>query len=138
MAARGLVKRFGATVAADRIDQQEGGAQRHGVSALQVHRFTTLFQKCSTMAEVLPQPLAPSRVRNSPSRMSRSAGTPADTVQKLQAAITAALADPRLRQALEPTGLEFIGSSSAEFGAFLKSEAARYGEAIRISGAKAE
>lgn len=66
------------------------------------------------------------------------AGTPADTVQKLQAAITAALADPRLRQALEPTGLEFIGSSSTEFAAFLKSEAARYGEAIRLSGTKVE
>lgn len=66
------------------------------------------------------------------------AGTPADAVQKLQAAITAALADPRLRQALEPTGLEFIGSSSTEFAAFLKSEAARYGEAIRLSGTKVE
>lgn len=66
------------------------------------------------------------------------AGTPADVVQKLQAAITAALADPKLRQALEPTGLEFIGGSSAEFAAFLKSEATRYGEAIRISGTKAE
>ncbi|HYD76283.1 tripartite tricarboxylate transporter substrate binding protein [Ramlibacter sp.] len=65
-------------------------------------------------------------------------GTPADAVQKLQAAITAALADPKLRQALEPTGLEFIGSSSAEFADFLKSESARYGEAIRISGTKAQ
>lgn len=66
------------------------------------------------------------------------AGTPPETVQKLQSAIVAALADPKLRQALEPTGLDFAGTSSAEFGAFLKSEAARYGEAIRFSGAKAD
>ncbi len=66
------------------------------------------------------------------------AGTPRETVQKLQAAVAAALADPKLRQALEPTGLEFIGSGSAAFGDFMKSEAARYGEAIRISGAKSD
>jgi tripartite-type tricarboxylate transporter receptor subunit TctC len=65
-------------------------------------------------------------------------GTPPEAVHKLQAAITAALADPKLRQALEPTGLDLIGSSSPAFGEFLKTESARYAEAIRISGAKTD
>jgi tripartite-type tricarboxylate transporter receptor subunit TctC len=64
------------------------------------------------------------------------AGTPPETVQALQAAIAAALADPKLRQALEPAGLDFVGGPPAAFGEFLRSEAARYGEAIRASGAK--
>ncbi|WBY00232.1 tripartite tricarboxylate transporter substrate binding protein [Ramlibacter tataouinensis] len=64
------------------------------------------------------------------------AGTPPDAVQKLQAAIATAMADPRLRQVLEPTGLDIVGNSAADFGAFLQAESARYGEAIRISGAR--
>ncbi len=65
-------------------------------------------------------------------------GAPAEVTQRLGAAVNAALADPALRTRLEPTGLDLHGGSSSEFGAFLRREAARYGEAIRASGVRIE
>lgn len=64
------------------------------------------------------------------------AGTPAEDIKKLQAAISHALSDPKLRQLLEPAGLDIVAGSSAEFGSYLNTEASRYGDAIRASGTK--
>lgn len=65
-------------------------------------------------------------------------GTPADAVQRLGAAVNAALREPGLRARLEPTGLDLLGGTPAEFGEFLRRESARYAEAIRVSGARIE
>jgi len=46
-------------------------------------------------------------------RVVMKAGTPPETVHKLQVAIAPAVASPGLRQGVQPTGPGFIGSGSA-------------------------
>ena len=63
-------------------------------------------------------------------------GTPPEILDTLNRAINAALADPKIQARfaeLDATALVF---SRPEFGAFLEKEAARWGEAVRRSGAK--
>ncbi|MGJ7530601.1 Bug family tripartite tricarboxylate transporter substrate binding protein [Variovorax sp. GB1P17] len=64
------------------------------------------------------------------------AGTGPPVVQALNEAINAALRDPEVVAALQGAGLDVIGGSSAELAEHLEREAKRYGEAIRVSGAK--
>lgn len=65
-------------------------------------------------------------------------GTPADAVSRLNAAFVAALRDPAVKEKLGAIGMETIGSTAAEFGRFMKDESTRYGEAVRISGARVD
>ena len=63
-------------------------------------------------------------------------GTPPEILDALNRAINAALADPKIQARfaeLDATALVF---SRTEFAAFLEKEAARWGEAVRRSGAK--
>ena len=64
------------------------------------------------------------------------AGTPADVVARLNASFVAALAEPGVRDKLAQAGMDPIGSSAAEFGAFMAEESRKYGEAVKFSGAK--
>jgi tripartite-type tricarboxylate transporter receptor subunit TctC len=62
-------------------------------------------------------------------------GTPADRIEKVAAAVSKALADPAVIQALERTGTEVWSTSSpAEFASFLTEERARYGKLIETIG----
>jgi tripartite-type tricarboxylate transporter receptor subunit TctC len=62
-------------------------------------------------------------------------GTPADRIEKVAAAVSKALADPAVIQALERTGTEVWSTSSpAEFATFLTEERARYGKLIETIG----
>ena len=63
-------------------------------------------------------------------------GTPEEAISKLNAAFVAALRDPAVREKLAAMGMDAIGSGAAEFGRFMKDESVRYGEAVRISGAR--
>ncbi|MBV1798506.1 tripartite tricarboxylate transporter substrate binding protein [Siccirubricoccus sp. G192] len=53
-------------------------------------------------------------------------GTPADVVERLNAAANLALRDPEVKQRLATIGLEPRGGTAAQFGAFIASEYARY------------
>lgn len=65
-------------------------------------------------------------------------GLPADITAKLQAETVKALAQPDIRERLATLGFEAIGSTPAEFAAFIEAESARYGQIIRDAKIKAE
>jgi tripartite-type tricarboxylate transporter receptor subunit TctC len=66
------------------------------------------------------------------------AGTPADAVQQMNAAATAALKSDAVQQSIAAMGDEPVGSSVADFTAFVKSEHARWVQIIRAAGIKVE
>ena len=63
-------------------------------------------------------------------------GTPPAQVAALNTAFTAALREPAVREKFAQNGLDIAGTSAAEFGSFMTSEAAKYAEAVKFSGAK--
>jgi tripartite-type tricarboxylate transporter receptor subunit TctC len=66
------------------------------------------------------------------------AATPRAIIDRLQAQIARALADPEVKQKLLAQGLEAHGSSAAEFGRFIDDEGRKWGEVIRKAGLKGE
>ena len=68
--------------------------------------------------------------------MSAPKGTPKDVVDKLNAAVNAALADPAVRQRIEATGGIVVGNSSAEYQQQVKDEFEIYKAAVRAQGLK--
>ncbi|XAH23344.1 tripartite tricarboxylate transporter substrate binding protein [Xylophilus sp. GW821-FHT01B05] len=66
------------------------------------------------------------------------AGTPADVVQKLNQAFNAALARPSTIAKLHEEGTTPRGGTPAALATFMKSEHARWGAAVKASGATAE
>jgi len=65
-------------------------------------------------------------------------GTPAPIVDKFQREVIAALAVPQVKNALTAAGIEIVGSTPAEFGAFLREERDRWAKVIRETGAKVD
>ena len=63
------------------------------------------------------------------------AGTPEPIIHRLNAETLAVLAMPEVREKFASIGMEPLGSSPAEFGAFIRSEIKRLGEVVRASGA---
>ena len=66
------------------------------------------------------------------------AGLPDPVVQRLHAALLAALNDPVVRERLIAFGAEPVGSSPAEFLTFINSELKKWGELVKVSGATAD
>ena len=66
------------------------------------------------------------------------AGTPADRVTRLNAAVTAALATPELRTRLGTFGMDIRGSTPAEAVAFVRAETVKWTNAIRQAGIEPE
>jgi tripartite-type tricarboxylate transporter receptor subunit TctC len=64
--------------------------------------------------------------------------TPAAIVGQLNAATVKILKTQALREQLAGQGIEAASSSSAEFGAYLKSEVAKWGKVIKAAGIKAD
>jgi tripartite-type tricarboxylate transporter receptor subunit TctC len=64
------------------------------------------------------------------------AATPPDVVRHLSADLLKLLAMPDVKQNLASLGLEVSPSTPEAFSAFLKSEMLKWGNAVRISGAK--
>lgn len=64
------------------------------------------------------------------------AGTPAPVVEKLRAALIGALETPEVTQRLQAEGAVPESSTADELGAFIRSEIAKWGRAVKISGAK--
>ena len=66
------------------------------------------------------------------------AGTPADVVASLNAALRKSLASAEVRETLGRQGLTPAGNSPAEFARFIETEIARWEQAVRVSGAKVD
>ncbi len=66
------------------------------------------------------------------------AGTPSDTVARLNAEIVKALADPAVREQLIAQGLTPRGSTAEELGRATRAQLAKYAALIRKAGIKAE
>ena len=64
------------------------------------------------------------------------AGTPKDVVQKLHAAVAAALADPAVRARFVDGDFGIVGSTPEQFAALIKKELVTYGTLIKESGVK--
>jgi tripartite-type tricarboxylate transporter receptor subunit TctC len=66
------------------------------------------------------------------------AGTPKDIVDKVHAALIAAQDSPETQKRLESEGAEVVHMSSEEFGAFMVTEMAKWGQVVKEGGIKAE
>lgn len=67
------------------------------------------------------------------------AGTPPEIVRKLNADISAVLADPEFRAKLASDGSEVVAAGTPdEFAGFVKSETAKWAKVVRDSGARVE
>jgi len=66
------------------------------------------------------------------------AGTPADIVAKLNAEIAKTLARPDFLERLSAEGSQPLGGSPQQFAEFLRAEHAKWGVAVRASGAKVD
>ena len=67
------------------------------------------------------------------------AGTPKETIAKLNAAFATALKQPEVRQQLQAQGLEFASSTTPEqLGGFIQSEVGKWRTVVQKSGAQVE
>lgn len=66
------------------------------------------------------------------------AGTPREILARLNAEVVRILGPAELKDRFVALGAELLSSSPEEFGAYIKSETAKWGKVIRDSGTKAE
>ena len=66
------------------------------------------------------------------------AKTPPEIVQKLNAAINAALAKPEVQERLAPLGFDVVASTPQQFAAKIESEIAKWGAVVQASGARVD
>jgi tripartite-type tricarboxylate transporter receptor subunit TctC len=66
------------------------------------------------------------------------AGTPAPVMAKLHASILKALADPEVKKKLAEQGAEPHGEKPEQFAEFIRSETAKWGRTVKVSGATAD
>ena len=65
-------------------------------------------------------------------------GTPADIIDKLNQAVSAALADPNISQRLSDLGSPQVAMAPAQFHQVIVHETEKWGKVIRAAGIKAE
>ena len=66
------------------------------------------------------------------------AGTPKEIIDKLNATITAGLADPQIKAKVKDLGGETMPMTPAAFGKFLAEETEKWAKVVKFSGAKAD
>ncbi|RYF80554.1 MAG: tripartite tricarboxylate transporter substrate binding protein, partial [Comamonadaceae bacterium] len=66
------------------------------------------------------------------------AGTPQAVLDKLNQAFVAALQAPETKTRFAALMAEPVGNSSAQFGAFMKGELAKYEQVVKATGAKVD
>jgi tripartite-type tricarboxylate transporter receptor subunit TctC len=66
------------------------------------------------------------------------AATPRPVIQKLNAEFVKALRSPDIVKRLADIGVEVVANTPEEFAAMIKSEAALWGEVVKVSGARAD
>jgi tripartite-type tricarboxylate transporter receptor subunit TctC len=64
------------------------------------------------------------------------AGTPQEVIETLHRATVAALNDPATRKALGDLGVDIVGSSPAEFSAYIKAEIPKWRAVVQAAGAR--
>lgn len=67
-----------------------------------------------------------------------AAGTPKEISDRVAKEIRAILAKPEIKERILASGTEPVGNSPEEFGAFVKTEVAKWAEVVRKSGAKVD
>jgi tripartite-type tricarboxylate transporter receptor subunit TctC len=70
--------------------------------------------------------------------MSVRAGTPEAAIARLQQEVAAALRERDVAERAAGLGLDLVGSTAAQFGAFQRAEIAKWGGVIRAAGIKVE
>ena len=65
------------------------------------------------------------------------AATPRDIINRLNAEMNRAMKMPDVAQRLAGDGVEAVGTTPEQFGAYLKQEVAKWGKVVKASGAKA-
>ena len=65
-----------------------------------------------------------------------AAGTPPAIVQKLNAEIVKAMAQPKSKETIEGYGYLIVGSTPEQMDALLKTEVVRWAKVVKDSGAK--
>jgi len=70
--------------------------------------------------------------------MAVPAATSREIVAKLHAESVKAIASPDIRDRMSAEGAEFVGDTPEQYAAFVKSEIAKWGRAVKASGAKPE
>jgi tripartite-type tricarboxylate transporter receptor subunit TctC len=66
------------------------------------------------------------------------AGTPREIVNRLNAEMVKALAQPEVRERFASQGVELVGNKPEEFAAFVQKEHAKWAKVVRASGARAD
>ena len=66
------------------------------------------------------------------------AKTPGPVLDKLNAEMNRILAKPDVKERLDTLAFTAVGGTRAEFAAYIKSEIAKWGKAVKDSGAKAD
>ena len=66
------------------------------------------------------------------------AGTPRAIVEKLSAALKAALAEPDVRERIEADGAELVSTTPEEYAADIDREEKKWSQVVKVSGAKVE
>jgi tripartite-type tricarboxylate transporter receptor subunit TctC len=66
------------------------------------------------------------------------AKTPKAVIDKLAIEITRIIRMPEMSQRLQEMGVDPLGGTPQEFGSLIRSETARFGKAVKESGAKAD
>jgi tripartite-type tricarboxylate transporter receptor subunit TctC len=66
------------------------------------------------------------------------AGTPRPIIRRLHAEIVKILGVPEVKERFAREGAEPVGSTPEQFGAFIKSEMAKYAKLIKAAGIRAE
>ncbi|MCC6533028.1 MAG: tripartite tricarboxylate transporter substrate binding protein [Burkholderiales bacterium] len=67
-----------------------------------------------------------------------TAGTPAAVLDRLNQEVVKALETPAMQKRFQDLSMIPIGDSRADFARFVKTELARWGQAVKVSGAKVE
>ena len=65
-------------------------------------------------------------------------GTPPSIIEKLHRELLQALATSEVKSYMATAGIEIVGSTPAEFGAFFRMEKERWAKVIRETGAKVD
>jgi len=66
------------------------------------------------------------------------AKTPQPVLDRLQREVVKALGDPEVKQRFADEGATPVGNTPAEFAAFFRSEAEKWNDVVKRSGAKGE
>jgi tripartite-type tricarboxylate transporter receptor subunit TctC len=64
------------------------------------------------------------------------AGTPKDIIDRLNREANRALADPAVKTQFAAQGIDAMGGTPEQFGAYIRDETAKWARVVQVSGAK--